>query len=419
MLDLKFVRENLDAVKENIRRKNESADPSEIAGLDAKRRELIGEGEELKSRRNTVSKEIASLKKNKQDASEQIEAMQSVSRRIKEIDDELRDVGDKMREILIKIPNMLHESVPTGKSESDNVVVRTWGEPRESAPKTHMDIAAEKGIIDFERASKVAGAGFTFYVGKGARLERALINFMLDIQTEKNGYTEIVPPFLANPEAMTGTAQLPKMKDDMYRCDEDDVYLIPTSEVPLTYFSAGEMLSASDLPKKFCAYSPCFRREAGSYGKEVRGCLRVHQFNKVELVKLALPETSFDELETLTADAESILQALELPYRVSLLSSGDTSFASSKTYDLEVWSPGEKLWLEVSSCSNFGDFQARRSNIRFKRDPKSKPEFVHTLNGSGLATSRIVVALLENGLQDDGKIKIPEVLSKYAGFDYI
>ncbi len=419
MLDLKFVRENLDAVKENIHRKNESADPSEIADLDAKRRELIGQGEELKSQRNTVSKEIASLKKNKQDASEQIEAMQSVSRRIKEIDDELREVGDKMREILIKIPNMLHESVPTGKSEEDNVVVRTWGEPRESAPKAHMDIAAEKGIIDFERAAKVAGAGFTFYVGKGAKLERALINFMLDFQTEKNGYTEIVPPFLANPEAMTGTAQLPKMKDDMYRCDEDDVYLIPTSEVPLTYFSAGEMLSADELPKKFCAYSPCFRREAGSYGKEVRGCLRVHQFNKVELVKLALPENSFDELESLTADAESILQALELPYRVSLLSSGDTSFASSKTYDLEVWSPGEKLWLEVSSCSNFGDFQARRSNIRFKREPKSKPEFVHTLNGSGLATSRIIVALLENGLQDDGKIKIPDALSKYAGFDYI
>ncbi len=440
MLDIKFIRENPAKVKENIRNKNEKADIDAFLSLDGERKNIIAEAEQLKSQRNTVSKLIANLKKNKEDATEQISAMKQVSGRIKILDDNLRNVESELRNIQLQIPNILHDSVPIGKTEEDNKFIRSYGEILQPPHgKNHIEIATELGLIDFKRGAKVSGAGFTFYTGKGAALERALINFMLDFHVEKNGYYELMPPFMVNEKSMTGTGQLPKMDEDMYKSPEDGMYMIPTAEVPLTNFFAGQILQAGDLPKKICAYSPCFRREAGSYGKEVHGLIRVHQFNKVEMVKLSKPEDSDDELEALVVDAESILQALGLPYRVILLCSGDTSFASAMTYDLEVWAPGEKKWLEVSSCSNFGDFQARRAGIRFKRTANSKPEFVHTLNGSGLATPmiatiilgvantlngsglatpRIMVAIIET-FYSKGRIELPEVLKKYCSFDFI
>ncbi len=419
MLDLKFIRENAEKVITNTHNKNEKADIDTILATDLKRREIIQEVDELKNKRNVVSKEIAMLKKNKEDATEKISSMKEVSERIKALDEEMRHVEEYLKDKLMRVPNMLHESVPVGKSENDNIEIRSWGEKNADIDTDHIEIAKRLGIIDFERGAKVTGSGFAFYVGKGAALERALINFMLDLHINKHGYTEIIPPFVVNRESMNGTGQLPKMEEDMYHATEDDVFLIPTSEVPLTNFHAGDMIKPEELTKKFCAYSPCFRREAGSYGKEVHGFLRVHQFNKVEMVKFTKPEDSWNELEALTNDAEEVLKELGLPYRVLLLCSGDTSFGSAKTYDLEVWTPGEKKWLEVSSCSNFESFQARRANIRFKPDPKSKPEFVHTLNGSGVATSRIMVAILENNLQEDGRVEIPDVLKKYCGFDFI
>ncbi len=419
MLDIKFLRENSAFVQQNTENKNESGNVNSILELDARRRKLIGEVEKLKNTRNTVSKEIAALKKNKQNADEKISSMKEVSEKIKHYDEEIRKIDEEIRRELLKIPNILHESVPIGKSEEDNVEIKRYGEIKKEKTKNHIELAKQLNIIDFERAAKVSGSGFAYYIGKGAALERALINFMLEHQTSENGYTEIMPPLIVNPTAMVGTGQLPKMIDDMYFVERDDFYLIPTAEVPITNFHSGETLKAESLPIKYCGYTPCFRREAGSYGKETRGFLRVHQFNKVELVKFTKPEDSYDELESLLADAESILQALEIPYRVILLCSGDTSFASAKTYDIEVWSPGEQKWLEASSVSNFEDFQARRANIRFKRTPKDKPEFVHTLNGSGLATSRLIVALLENYAQPDGRIKVPDALKKYTGFDYI
>jgi seryl-tRNA synthetase len=313
---------------------------------------------------------------------------------------------------------MLHSSVPIGKTADDNIVIRSWGEQIANKSKNHIEIAKELGILDFERGAKVSGTGFTFYVGKGSALERALISFMLDYHCSKHGYKEIMPPFIVNKESMIGTGQIPKLEEDMYFVESDNLYLIPTAEVPITNYHSGEILKAEDLPIKFCGYSPCFRREAGSYGKDTRGFLRVHQFNKVEMVKYSLPENSYEELESLTNDAEDIFKQLGLAYRVVLLSSGDTSFSSAKTYDLEAWSPGEQKWLEVSSCSNFEDFQARRANIRFKRTASSKPEFVHTLNGSGLATSRLIVALLET-YYENGKVIVPEVLRDYCKFDEI
>ncbi len=419
MLDIKFIRENPAKVKENILNKNEKADIDAFLSLDEKRKNIIAEAEQLKSQRNTVSKLIANLKRNKEDASEQISDMKQVSGRIKILDDNLRNVESELRNIQLQIPNIIHKSVPVGKTEEDNKFIRSYGEI--SLPpngKNHIEIATELGLIDFKRGAKVSGSGFAFYTGKGAALERALINFMLDFHLEKNGYYELMPPFMVNEKSMTGTGQLPKMEEDMYKSPEDGMYMIPTAEVPLTNFFAGEILPAGDLPKKVCAYSPCFRREAGSYGKEVHGLIRVHQFNKVEMVKLSKPEDSDDELEALVVDAESILRALGLPYRVILLCSGDTSFASAMTYDLEVWAPGESKWLEVSSCSNFGDFQARRAGIRFKRTANAKPEFVHTLNGSGLATPRIMVAIIET-FYSNGRIELPEVLKKYCSFDLI
>lgn len=418
MIDMNFLREYADKVKDNISNKNANADVDNILELDKKRRELIVEVESLKSERNSASKEIAQLKKNKENADAIIGKMKEVSSSISELDNTLREIEKEMNEELLKVPNMCHDSVPIGRSEKDNITVREWGE--KSVSKTglnHIEIAEKLGIIDFKRGAKVTGSGFAFLTGKGAKLERALINFFLDCH-EDSGYTEIFSPFVVNEDSMRGTGQLPKMAEDMYHAGEDNVYLIPTAEVPLTNFHRNDMINLEELPKKFCGYSACFRREAGSYGKEVRGFLRVHQFNKVELVKFSKPEESEDELESLTNNAEELLKQLGLSYRVLLLCTGDTSFASSKTYDLEVWSSGEEAWLEVSSCSNFGDFQARRANIRFKRKEDMKPEFVHTLNGSGLATPRILVSLIENNF-DGEKIVIPEVLRKYTGFDFI
>lgn len=418
MLDLKFIRENATLVKKNVENKNESADINSIIELDERRRTIIQEVERLKNQRNVVSKEIAILKKQGIEAEEKIQAMKDVSDKIKNFDDELRQVEEILQKNLLKVPNMLHPSVPLGKSAEENIVIRTWGEQIEEQRKNHIEISKELGILDFERGSKVSGTGFAFYVGKGSALERALINFMLDFHISKHGYKEIMPPFIVNKESMIGTGQIPKLEEDMYFVESDNLYLIPTAEVPITNYHSGEVLKYEDLPIKYCGYSPCFRREAGSYGKDTRGFLRVHQFNKVEMVKYSLPENSYEELESLTNDAEEIFKELGLAYRVVLLSSGDTSFSSAKTYDLEAWSPGEKKWLEVSSCSNFEDFQARRANIRFKRTPSSKPEFVHTLNGSGLATSRLIVALLETYYKD-GKVIVPEVLRSYCKFDEI
>lgn len=417
MLDLKFIRENIKLVRENAQRKNSKVDIDRIPVLDKQRRDFIQETENLKAKRNIVTKDIAELKKNKENADDKIAAMKKVSDRIKQLDEELRQIETEIFKIQEAIPNILDKDVPTGNSDVDNVVIRAWGEPQTKSKRNHIDIATDLDIIDFERGAKVSGAGFSFYKGKGSALERALINFMIDFHVARHGYTELMPPFLVNAASMFGTGQLPKMADDMYHASEDNLYLIPTAEVPITNYHAGEFLDPEAMPIKYCGYSPCFRREAGSYGKEVRGFLRVHQFNKVEMVNFVYEEDSEKALEGLIFEAEEICRALELPYRVLLLCSGDTSFASAKTYDIEVYTPGEHKWLEVSSCSNFTDFQARRANIRIKR--KSKPEFVHTLNGSGLATSRIMVAILENYLNEDGEVVVPHALRRYLNFTRI
>ena len=420
MLDLKFIRDNFDLVKQNIINKNEKANIDNLLELDERRRQIIQESQELKQKKNSVSKKIAELKRNKQNADEIIIDMKTVSDKIKSLDDELNKIELDIKNILLFIPNMLNEQVPIGKTEEENKQIRTWGEIKnKKLEKDHIQIAKDLGIIDFERASKISGSGFVIYVGKGAKLERALINFMLDFHTENNGYKEILTPFIVNRNSMIGTGQIPKLEDDMYKVEKDDFYLIPTAEVPITNYSAGEMLKSSDFPRKFCGYSPCFRREAGSYGKDTKGLLRVHQFNKVELVKIVNPEDSYKELESMLEDVGKVLQALELPYRIILLCSGDTSFASAMTYDFEVWAPFEKKWLEVSSCSNFESFQARRANIRFKPTADSKPMFAHTLNGSGLATPRIMASILENYIEEDGSLTIPKALVKYCGFDKI
>lgn len=417
MLDLKFIRENIELVRENIKNKNESANIDSILELDEKRRKVIQEVESLKNVRNVVTKEIAELKKSKHNADDKIASMKEVSDKIKELDDELRAIETAIDDVVIKLPNMTGPDVPVGRSATDNQIVRTWGSTKTMpVKKNHIEIARALDIIDFERGGKVSGSGFAFYKGKGAKLERALINFMIDYHLDNHNYTELLPPFLVNRNSMIGTGQLPKMAEDMYHATEDDMFLIPTAEVPLTNFHNDEMLNAAEMPIKYCGYSPCFRREAGSYGKEVRGFLRVHQFNKVEMVNFVKKEDSWNRLEELTGEAEDIVKALGLHYRVLRLCTGDTSFSSAMTYDIEVWSPGEESWLEVSSCSNFTDFQARRANIRYRPEPSAKPEFVHTLNGSGLATSRIMVALLETYYNEDGTVTIPECLHKYTGF---
>jgi seryl-tRNA synthetase len=420
MIDIKLIRENPELVKSNCINKNDGSDIDQVIELDGRRRSIIQTVEEMKSMRNAVSQEISAIKKQGGDASEKIIAMREVGDRIKELDDELRSVEVAISDIMLMIPNIAHPSVPVGKDASDNVEVRRNGEccGREHRVD-HIEISQTLGILDFERGAKVTGSGFGFYVGKGARLERALINFFLDTNTNINGYTEIMTPFVVNSDSCRGTGQLPKSQEDMYHVIADDLYLIPTAEVPITNFHRDEILPSATLPIYYAGYSACFRREAGSHGKETRGFQRVHQFNKVELVKFVSPETSYDELETLVSNVEVILQKLGLTYRVLLLCTGDMTFGGSKTYDLEVWSPYEQRWLEVSSCTNFESFQSRRANIRHRPDPGTKPEFVHTLNGSGVATSRIMVALLEQYQSPEGRVVIPECLQEYCGFTEI
>lgn len=417
MLDLKWVRDHLDIVQEALEHRNSKVDLSRFKELDASRREVIVEVEQLKNRRNVVSGEIAKLKKAGEPAEDKIVAMRELGDKIKQFDERLAEIEEELSRILLDIPNIPDKSVPIGLDESANVVVRTWGEKPtfDFEPKPHWDTGIDLGILDFERASKIAKARFVLYWNLGARMERSLLNLMLDTHTGKHGYTEVFPPILVNSASLTGTGQLPKFKEDLFKVEGEDLYLIPTAEVPVTNIHRDEVLSAEDLPRYYCAYTPCFRSEAGAYGKDTRGLIRHHQFNKVELVKFVNPQTSYDELEKLTANAEAILQALNIHYRVVALSTGDMGFSSAKTYDIEVWLPGFGGYREISSCSNFEDFQARRANIRFRENPKAKPQFVHTLNGSGLAIGRTVAAVLENYQQADGTVRIPEVLKPYMG----
>lgn len=417
MIDINLLRDNPELVKKSTANKNANADIDKALELDERRRALIVEVEQLKALRNKVTKEIADAKKNKEDAQPKIDQMRKVSGDIKQMDSDLAEIEEEFNSILLQIPNVHDESVPVGKTEDDNVIFKTVGEPVKTDKPDHIEIAKKLGILDFERGAKVSGSGFAFYTGKGAALERALINFFLDENTSR-GYYEMMSPFIVNEESMRGTGQLPKMAEDMYHAQEDNMYLIPTAEVPLTNYHRDEVLAITQLNKRITGYSPCFRREAGSYGKDVRGFLRVHQFNKVELVKFVKPEDSWNELDMMVEDVENLLTKLGFTYRLNQLCTGDTSFASAKTIDLEVWAEGEQNWLEVSSCSNFIDFQARRANIRFKRTADSKPEFVHTLNGSALATPRIMVALIEK-YYDGEKINIPECLHKYLSFSTI
>lgn len=418
MLDLKFIRANFAEVKEKLQHRGEDlTDLGRFEELDQKRRNLIVEAEQLKSKRNEVSQEVAALKREKQNADHLIQEMREVGDRIKALDDELRVVEDTLEQLLLSIPNIPHESVPIGETEEDNVEIRKWGNVREFEfeAKPHWDVAEYLGILDFERAGKVTGSRFVFYKGLGARLERALISFMLDLHVDEHGYTEVLPPYLVNRASMTGTGQLPKFEEDAFLIESEDYFLIPTAEVPVTNMYRDEILSGEDLPIRYAAYSACFRSEAGSAGRDTRGLIRQHQFNKVELVKFVKPEDSYDELEKLTGDAEKVLQLLDLPYRVLSMCTGDLGFTAAKKYDIEVWIPSYGIYREISSCSNFEDFQARRANIRFRRDPKAKPEHVHTLNGSGLAIGRTVAAILENYQQADGSVVIPTVLRPYMG----
>lgn len=417
MLDIKFIRQEPEKVARGLARRGLEAGLDSFLQLDGRRRSLLVEAEALKSKRNQVSAEIARLKKRGEDAEELIVAMREVSDRIKALDAELRAVEEELDQELLRIPNIPHETVPDGQSDADNKTVRHWGDiPRfDFEPRPHWEIGERLGIIDFERGSKVAGARFVFYRGAGARLERALINFMLDLHTIKHGYTEIFPPYLVNSASMIGTGQLPKFAQDMFHVEGTDYYLIPTAEVPVTNLYRGEILNGEELPIYHVAYSACFRAEAGAAGRDTRGLIRQHQFNKVELVKFTRPEESYEELEKLTRDAEEVLQLLGLPYRVVVLCAGDLGFSAAKTYDLEVWLPSAGTYREISSCSNFEDFQARRSDIRFRPSPKEKPRYVHTLNGSGVAVGRTVAAILENYQQEDGSVIIPKALRHYMG----
>ena len=412
MIDIQRIRDNSDFIRNASANKKNPIDVDVILDLDNQRRDTIKEVERLKNLRNTRSQEIAVLKKQKKDAASVIAEMKEVSERVKGLDARQKEIEDALHEHLIRIPNIAHETTPHGENERDNVVVATWGKPPEFdfKPKDHIELGTALDIIDFPRGAKVAGAGFPVLKGKGALLERALINFFLDTHTRRHGYHEIFPPFLVNRASLFGTGQLPKSEEQMYFINEDGLFCIPTAEVPVTNLHRDEILDQADLPIRYCAYSACFRREAGSYGKDTKGYLRVHQFNKVELVKMTVPERSYEELELLRSDAEHILTALGLHYRVLALCDADLSFAAAKCYDLEAWAPGEGTYLEVSSCSNFEDFQARRMNIRYRPENGDKPRFVHTLNGSGLATARILVALLETYQTEKGTIRLPEVL---------
>jgi len=418
MLDIKLLRQNFQAVKEKLSARGEDlSDLEQFEAVDEKRRELIAKTEELKAKRNQVSKEIATLKREKQDADAVIKEMRVVSDEIKTIDDELRGLDEKLTNIMLSIPNIPHESTPIGETEDDNVEVRKWGEVTtpnfEQTP--HWEIGEKLGLLDFERAAKTTGSRFVFYTGLGARLERALLNFMMDLHSDQHGYQEMLPPYMVNRASMTGTGQLPKFAEDAFKIEDWEYFLVPTAEVPVTNFYADEILSIDDLPKKYVAYSASFRSEAGSAGRDTRGLIRQHQFNKVELVQFVKPEDSYDALEKLTNDAEKVLQLLELPYRVMSMCTADLGFTAAKKYDIEVWMPSNDTYREISSCSNFEAFQARRAGIRFRREEKGKPEFVHTLNGSGLAIGRTVAAIMENYQNEDGTINVPTVLQPYMG----
>jgi len=422
MLDIKFIRQNTELVRKKMLERGQEMDMAPFLNLDTRRRDILQEVEKLRNDRNTVSKEIGEKKKKKEDASAQIARMGDVSARIKSLDDELKKVEEELNAMVMVIPNIPHESVEYGTSSEDNPVIRVWGEKPQFSftPKPHWDIGEDLKILDFERGAKITGARFTLYMGMGAMLERAIINFMLDLHIFDHGYTEVLAPFMVNRDSMTATGQLPKFEADLFRVDQVDYFLIPTAEVPVTNIHRDEILSEKELPIYYVSYSPCFRAEAGSYGKDTRGLIRQHQFNKVEMVKFSRPETSYDELEKLTANAEEVLQRLNIPYRTVSLCTADLGFSSAKTYDVEAWLPGQDAYREISSCSNFEDFQSRRAAIRFRREETGKLDFVHTLNGSGLAAGRTVVAVLENYQQADGSVVIPEALRPYMkGIDRI
>jgi len=415
MLELRYVRDHIDEIREKTKQRDAEVDFDSFLELDVLRRQLLKEVESLRYQKNTVSDTIAQLKKEKKDASQEIENMRALSQRIKDLDNKLQDTEAALKDIMLIIPNIPHSSVAIGKSSEDNPEVRRWGEAPQFSfkPRPHWEIGENLRILDFDRAAKMTGARFALYRGQGARLERALINFMLDLHTKEHHYLEVLPPFIVNRESMTGTGQLPKFEEDLFKLDGLDYFLVPTAEVPVTNIHQNEILPADSLPLYYTAHTPCFRKEAGSYGRETRGLIRQHQFNKVELVKFTTPETSYDELEKLLLNAEKVLKNLKIHYRVVSLCTGDLGFSAAKTYDIEVWLPGQEDFREISSCSNFEDFQARRANIRYKTGVKEKSEYVHTLNGSGLAVGRTVVAILENYQQEDGSVIIPEVLRPY------
>ena len=418
MLDIKKLREDFDGVKKRVERRGKGDFGLDaVQELDVSRRKILAEVEALKNKQNTTSKEVPKLKKEGKDTTALFAEMKELSGRIKELDAEVGEIEEKLKDVPLGVPNTPNDKVPEGDDDSDNVEIRKVGEPAEFAfePKAHWDIGEGLDILDFERGSKLSGARFTVYKGAGAKLERALINFMLDLHTEEQGYTEILPPFMVGREAMTGTGQLPKFEEDMYYLPAGDLFLIPTAEVPVTNLRSKEIIPGEEMPVYYTAYTPCFRKEAGAAGRDTRGLIRQHQFNKVEMVKFVAPETSYDELEKLTADAEEVLKRLGIPYRVVMLSTGDLGFSSAMTYDIEVWMPSYGRYVEISSCSNFEDFQARRANIKFRRDKDSKAEFVHTLNGSGLAVGRTLAAILENFQQEDGSVVIPPALRPYMG----
>jgi seryl-tRNA synthetase len=418
LFDIKWLRNEYDRVKQAMLSRGKTLDEIEaFAELDSNKRALQQQSEQLKNRRNTVSQEVAVKKRTGEDAEALILEMREVSDRIKSMDDELRVLDQDLNDLLMSLPNLPHESVPIGRTEEDNVELRRWGQFPSFAfeIKAHWEVAETLQLLDFQAAAKVTGSRFVFYKGLGARLERALINFMMDLHSTEHGYEEMLPPYIVNRDSLMGTGQLPKFEEDVFKLANSEYYLIPTAEVPVTNYHRDEILTMDQLPVSFVAFSACFRSEAGSAGRDTRGLIRQHQFNKVELVKLCKPEDSYDQLELLTSHAEKVLQLLKLPYRVLQLCTGDTGFSSAKTYDLEVWLPHSNMYREISSCSNFEDFQARRANIRFRRESKAKPEFVHTLNGSGLALGRTVAAILENYQQADGSVLVPDVLQPYMG----
>jgi seryl-tRNA synthetase len=419
MIDPKILEENIEFVKTKLSERGQDIDFDMIATIDEERRRVIGEVEELEHQRNIGSKKVGELKRqgNNEEAAEIQSRLKDISENIKELNTKRTQIENDFKLLLLNIPNIPHKSVPIGNDESDNLEIKLWGKPREFdfVFKDHVTIGKNLDVLDLERAAKITGSRFALYKGLGARMERALINFMIEEHTNKHGYTEVLPPFMANRDSFVGTGNLPKFEYELFKIDDMDMYLIPTAEVPVTNIHREEILLEQELPKKYVAYTPCFRKEAGSYGKDVHGIMRQHQFNKVELVKFVLPESSYDELETLTNDAARILELLELPYRVVVLCTGDMGFSPAKTYDLEVWVPSENKYREISSCSNFEDFQARRANIRYRTSSGGKPKFVHTLNGSGLAIGRTVIAILENYQKSDGSVQIPTLLVPYMG----